>query len=68
MADEIQSLEEYRALEGELKGLLEGLGAGTDLVDQHAVSDEAKSVVAKIGEVKDKLRAYRQAHPEEFSG
>ena len=67
MNGEIKSLEEYRALEGEMKGLMAGLGSMGDLVDQGSTTDAAQMVIQKVGAIKDKLSAYRDAHPEEFT-
>jgi hypothetical protein len=66
MSEEIKSLEEYRALEAEFKGLLTGLGSMGDLVDQQSAVTEAKATMEKISSIKDRLSEYRSAHPEEF--
>lgn len=67
----IGSLPEYRAGEEELKGLLASFASAGDLVDagkEGLSKDEAdwEAVSKKITVLKEELKAYREAHPEDF--
>ena len=65
----IGSLEDYQAKEAEMKQLLSSL-ASTDLVDGAKLSTEdgdMQSASSKIGAIREELKSYRGAHPEQFT-